>query len=391
MRLAILYPRYDHPAIEERYGTWQAQLFLRRAAAGAEWVTYEPSQPIGDVAAGVSADVCIVVTDPLLLAANSIVAALTAALSEDVVAALPVANRSPEAAQLVRGLQPYLTIRQFQDEAAARASGNTPPIRLTWSGDPGLYLASSDRLRTLHGTAAEALEGLTVAIAPDAYVHRWTELRAQPRTDLLPRIPAAARNILEFGCAEGWFGATVKARQPCRYTGIEIDSEAAVRAEGRLDRVLRGDATKLVSTLDETFDCLIGGDVLEHLADPWSFLIDLRAITAADGVLLLSIPNIANWAMVADLLRGRFDYAYMAIACAGHLRFFSRNTITDALEIAGWTVESIEPQEAIVNGDTASLLRQLETAGIPHDRADLVAPGFYVTARNRARRAKGEG
>src|SRR5437764_3421657 len=37
------------------------------------------------------------------------------------------------------------------------------------------------------GAAAKALDGRTVAIAPDAYVHRWTELRSQPRTDLLPR------------------------------------------------------------------------------------------------------------------------------------------------------------------------------------------------------------
>jgi 2-polyprenyl-3-methyl-5-hydroxy-6-metoxy-1,4-benzoquinol methylase len=384
MRLAILYPHYDHPAIEERYGSWQAQLFLRRAAPGAEWVTYGPAESVGAVAGAVTADHCLVVTDPLLLVGDSLVAALTAALSEDVVAAIPTTNSSTETAQLVKGLEPYLTIRQFQEAAAARAAGNTPPSHLTWSGNPGLYLASAAHLREIPGRAAEALDGRTVAIAPDAYVHRWTELRSQPRTDLLPRIPAAAHSILEFGCAEGLIGATVKARQACRYVGIEIDPEAAARAEARLDHVYRGDATELVTTLDERFDCIIGGDVLEHLADPWSFLIHLREIAAADGVLLLSIPNVANWAIVDDLLRGRFDYAYIAIACAGHLRFFSRNTIADALEIAGWSVASIEPQEAIVNRDTETLFRRLEAAGIPHDRQELLAQGFYVTARNTA-------
>jgi 2-polyprenyl-3-methyl-5-hydroxy-6-metoxy-1,4-benzoquinol methylase len=383
MRLAILYPHYDHPAIEERYGTWQSQLFLRRAAAGAEWVTYGAAESIGAVARGVSADRCLVVTDPLLLAGDSLVAALSAALADDVAAVLPTTNYSAVTAQLVQDLEPYLTIRQFQEEAAARATGNTPSFRVTWNGNPGLYLASTARLRELQRPAAEALDGCTVAVAPDAYVHRWTELRSQPRTDLLPRIPAAARSILEFGCAEGLIGATVKARQPCRYVGIEIDPDATAKAEGRLDHVHRGDATRLVTTLEERFDCIIGGDVLEHLADPWSFLIQLRELAAVDGVLLLSIPNVANWAIVADLLQGRFDYAYIAIACAGHLRFFSRNTITDALEIAGWSVASIEPQEAIVNRQTETLLQQLEAAGIPHDRQELLAPGFYVTARNK--------
>jgi hypothetical protein len=46
-------------------------------------------------------------------------------------------------------------------------------------------------------------------------------------------------------------------------------------------------------------------------------------------------------------------------------------------------VTSIEPQESIVNRETETLLRQLEAAGIPHDRQQLLAPGYYVTARNR--------
>jgi SAM-dependent methyltransferase len=175
----------------------------------------------------------------------------------------------------------------------------------------------------------------------------------------------------------------VKARQNCRFVGIEIDPLAAAQAGQRLDRVCCGDATELIETLGERFDCIIGGDVLEHLGDPWSFLIRLRELATPDALLLLSVPNVANWAIVADLLRGRFDYAYIAIACAGHLRFFGRNTIVDALEIAGWSVEAIEPQPPIVNQEAASLLHRLATSGIRHDPEELVAPGFYVRARPR--------
>lgn len=382
MRLAILYPQFAHPAIEERYGSWQSQLFLRRAAREADWITYPPDEAIGTVASRVDADHCLVVTDPLLLVGSSIVACLSAALAADTAAALPVTNAASHDAQRVQSLEPYLTIRQFQEAAEARAAGNESPRITTWEGDPGIYLCPTAFLRAAHGTASGALDGQRVAISPNAYVHRWTQLRSQPRADLLPRIPSSARNILEFGCAEGLLGEAVKLRQTCRFVGIEIDPQAAEAARTRLDHVYCEDATELASRLTEQFDCIIGGDVLEHLSDPWTFLFRLRELALPGAALLLSIPNVANWAIAGDLLRGRFDYAYIAIACAGHLRFFSRNTIADALEIAGWTVESIDPQPSIVNDETTRLLRQLEESGIPHDPSDLVAPGFYVLARN---------
>jgi 2-polyprenyl-3-methyl-5-hydroxy-6-metoxy-1,4-benzoquinol methylase len=383
MRVAVLYPYFAHPAIEERYGSWQSQLFLRRAAPDAEWVTYSPEEDISEAAGRTSADYCLVVTDPLLLAGPAVVITLSAALS-GFAAAIPVTNAASQSAQLAPGIEPYLTIRQFQDVAERLVLVGGSPRALVWdAGDPGLFLSPTAFLRTRHSRATEALDGETVAVAPDTYVHRWTRLRSQPRTDLLPMIPGNATNILEFGCAEGVLGEAVKARQNCRFVGIEIDPLAAARAQKRLDRVYSGDATELIETLAERFDCIIGGDVLEHLSDPWSFLIRLRKLASPDALLLLSVPNVANWAIVADLLRGRFDYAYIAIACAGHLRFFGRNTIADALEIAGWSVEAIEPQPAIVNQETASLLHNLAESGIRHDPEGLVTPGFYVRARPR--------
>src|SRR5260221_3896134 len=381
MRLAILYPRFAHPAIEERYGSWQSQLFLRRAARDAEWITYNPDDDVKTAAGLTAADVCLVVTDPLLLVGAEIASTLASALTEGVLGAIPVTNEARRSDQLAAGIEPYLTIRQLEEAAEAVLRRDLPARTATCEGDPGLYLSSTAFLRTVSRKAGNALDGERVAIARTAYVHRWTRLRSQPRADLLPRIPTHATSILEFGCAEGLLGQTVKARQDCRFVGIEIDPRAASQAQTRLDRVLCGDATELLSSVGERFDCIIGGDVLEHLSDPWSFLTGLRAIAAPDALLILSVPNVANWAIVADLLRGRFDYAYIAIACAGHLRFFGRNTITDALEIAGWSVEHIEGQPQIVNQETASLLKQLASTAIPHDPEALLAPGFYVHAR----------
>src|ERR1700682_2457774 len=192
MRLALLYPHFVHPAIEDRYGSCQSQLCLRRAGGEAQWIAYRPDEPIGAVASRADADFCLVVTDPLLLVGTSIVACLSAAFTTDIAAVIPMTNVEGNDAQHVRDLEPYLTIRQFQEVVEARAMSLTHPLTLVWNGDPGLYLCSTALLRNVPNTAPEALNGQEVAISPKAYVHRWTRLRSQPRTDLLPFIPQSA-------------------------------------------------------------------------------------------------------------------------------------------------------------------------------------------------------
>lgn len=207
-------------------------------------------------------------------------------------------------------------------------------------------------------------------------------MRGQVREDLLARIPTDARTILEFGCGEASLGYALKQRQRCRVAGIELDPEAAAIAKRRIDVVYQGDATEIVSLLGERFEWIIGGDIVEHLADPWSFLSELRHVSVPGGHLLLSLPNLASGSIVADLLAGRFDYVYMGLACVGHLRFFTRRSIETMLAMSGWTPVEITPQDLGVTPPADALIRQLESAAIPFSRDDLTASGYYVVARN---------
>ncbi|MGH9422006.1 MAG: class I SAM-dependent methyltransferase, partial [Thermoanaerobaculia bacterium] len=202
------------------------------------------------------------------------------------------------------------------------------------------------------------------------------------RTDLLDRIPPDAKSILEFGCGEAPLGAALKARQKCRVVGIEIDPKAAAVARKRIDDVYCGDAREIVALIREKFDWIIGGDIVEHLDEPWSFLCDLRNVCAPGGHLLLSIPNVANASVVSDLIRGRFDYVYMGLTCVGHLRFFTKRTLEEMLSIAGWTVVEITPQETVVTRGRDELLAALAAARMPHSKEDLIPAGYYVVARN---------
>jgi hypothetical protein len=66
MSPAVLFPRFDHPAIEERYASWQSQTLLK-AGGGTEFAIYDAEEPASFAAAGLESDHVLVVTDPLLL------------------------------------------------------------------------------------------------------------------------------------------------------------------------------------------------------------------------------------------------------------------------------------------------------------------------------------
>jgi SAM-dependent methyltransferase len=107
-------------------------------------------------------------------------------------------------------------------------------------------------------------------------------------------------------------------------------------------------------------------DVLEHLEDPLSGLLAARNALNPGGYLLLSIPNIGHWRIVADLLAGRFDYAPVGIQCITHLRFFT---------IVKWRDQASPPPP-----DWQNLITSTHPQ-YPLDTHSLATEAFHVLAR----------
>lgn len=168
-----------------------------------------------------------------------------------------------------------------------------------------------------------------------------------PNPDLLSRIPLSARVVVDVGCGTGALGAAFKRRNPTvRYIGIERDAAAATVARGRLDLVLEADAEAVELPLrpGEAVDCLIYGDVLEHLVDPWATLRRHAALLAEDGVVLACVPNVENWQVLDVLLRGGWRYEETGLFDQTHLRWFSLETTRQALEGAGLVPFDVTPR-----------------------------------------------
>jgi 2-polyprenyl-3-methyl-5-hydroxy-6-metoxy-1,4-benzoquinol methylase len=166
----------------------------------------------------------------------------------------------------------------------------------------------------------------------------------QPRPEMLPFVPATTKRVLELGCADGAFAATVKQRGGVEVWGIEPSPEAAERARAVIDRVLVGDADERIAELpDAYFDAIICNDVLEHLVDPWATLAHLRPKLAPGGVVVASIPNIRFIPALSQIVFHKdFPQDDCGIFDRTHLRFFTRKSIVRLFETAGFTMQSMK-------------------------------------------------
>jgi hypothetical protein len=92
-----------------------------------------------------------------------------------------------------------------------------------------------------------------------------------------------------------------------------------------------------------------------------------------------SLPNVGHWSILADLLAGHFDYIPYSILSGTHLRFFTRRTVVDLFEAAGYRVESIDGVRLTASPAGLEKLARLST--LPGASEDLSVVEFLVVAR----------
>ena len=161
---------------------------------------------------------------------------------------------------------------------------------------------------------------------------------ASKRDDVVGIVPGGVKKVLEVGCGMGFTGRAIKEREKSgvEVTGIEIVPEMAEKARANLDNVISGDVEKVELPFGkEYFDCILYGDVLEHLINPWKLLRQHCEFLQKGGYVIMSIPNIAHYRTIQMLCRKEWKYADAGILDSTHLRFFTLKSIKRMVSDAG--------------------------------------------------------
>jgi SAM-dependent methyltransferase len=144
-------------------------------------------------------------------------------------------------------------------------------------------------------------------------------------------------SILDVGCNAGFIGkALYKRGWRGKIHGVDLFKEyQSIVGKNNYASFQQINLETQAKQIEGTFDAIIFGDVLEHLVDPTAILKQFLPLLKPNGVIIISIPNIANIYIRLNLLFGRFEYTEKGILDRDHKTFFTLKFARKMLKQAG--------------------------------------------------------
>lgn len=150
--------------------------------------------------------------------------------------------------------------------------------------------------------------------------------------------PKVNKNILDVGCGDGSIAKHLIARGYNVYGIDASQSGINIASETHPDRFFLQDITskQLPPALQSIpFDTVISTEVIEHIYAPRDFLAFCKQVLLEhqrEGVLIISTPYHGYLKNVVLALTGHLDKHFTALWDGGHIKFWSRKTLTMLLE-----------------------------------------------------------
>jgi 2-polyprenyl-6-hydroxyphenyl methylase/3-demethylubiquinone-9 3-methyltransferase len=170
----------------------------------------------------------------------------------------------------------------------------------------------------------------------DEYV--WRVVRGA-----LSRTATPGARIFEIGCGNG---ATAGRLRSLGYQVTAVDpSRSGIDAARRTHTGVVFDVGTVEDPLAERhghFPVVLSLEVVEHCYSPRRFAACARELLEPGGYLILSTPYHGYLKNLALAVTGRMDAHFTALWEHGHIKFFSKRTISELLRDAGFDVERIE-------------------------------------------------
>ena len=173
--------------------------------------------------------------------------------------------------------------------------------------------------------------------------------------ELTARFEGKPFSVLELGPAEGRLTKYLAENMGAAVDIVEIDGEAGKNAarfarnaclgeiEGDLDGVLWPNRLK-----SNRYDAVVFADVLEHLRNSADVLKKCRSLMKDDGVVLVSVPNIAHNSVLINLINNEFQYTSLGLLDNTHIHFFTGKSFRRMARESGYAIIREQPIDVAV-------------------------------------------
>lgn len=145
--------------------------------------------------------------------------------------------------------------------------------------------------------------------------------------------------VLDVGCGNGFTCGQFLARG-CKVVGIDLSESGIAQARkshpGARFEVLPADEHILERLGEEPFDLVVSTEVVEHLYDPRAYARGCYAATKPGGRFICTTPYHGYWKNLLISLAGKWDSHANPLWDGGHIKLWSRSTLSQLLIEAGF-------------------------------------------------------
>ena len=150
------------------------------------------------------------------------------------------------------------------------------------------------------------------------------------------------KRVVDLGSGNGRLCSRLS-RAGLQVAGVEYDRDGfdiARRAHPMLNFYNHGlqDDPALLLAKEESFDAVVSTEVVEHLFSPHLLPIYARAVLKEKGYLVVSTPYHGYLKNLALSVLGKWDTHHTVLWHGGHIKFWSRATLTRLLHENGFEV-----------------------------------------------------